>query len=190
MRAVFVFKNRGVAAGASLEHPHSQVVATPLVPQGLRHRERVARAHLRRVGRCLYCHLSQEELRLGRRMVAEGERFVAWAPFASAHPAETWVVPRRHVPSFGDTSDEELAELARMLGGVLRRLRSAFGDPEYNYIIHSAPRGREGAEHLHWFLQLVPRLAGAAGFELGSGVFINILSPEDAAEALRRAPAD
>lgn len=185
---VLLFKNYGEEAGTSQEHPHSQVIAAPVLPEAVERRCRIAREHYRRTGRCLYCDVAAEEVRAGERLVCREGGFAVFCPFAAAYPGETWIVPLEHCPSFGQAEGETLRALAEVLLGTLRRLAAAFGQPDYNYVLHSAPRGEEGP-HYHWHLQIVPRLGRAAGFELGSGVYINVASPEETAAALRLAPA-
>ena len=184
---IIIFRNHGTGAGTSLPHPHSQIVASPVVPIQIRQRFEVAQQHYDDLGTCLYVDILERELRDGRRIIAEGPRFVAFQPFASASPFETWIMPRIHQPSFGDTDDDALDDLAGMLRAVLSGLSIALGDPDYNYVVQSAPTSDEHAEYYVWHLRIVPRLATPAGFELGSGMLVNPSCPEDTAAALRRA---
>ena len=184
---IVIFRNHGPGAGTSLAHPHSQVVASPVVPIEIRHRFEVAQQHYDDLGTCLYVDLLERELHDGRRIVLEGARFVAFQPFASASPFETWIMPRFHQPSFGDADDNALDGLASILRAVLGGLSRALGDPDYNYVIQSAPARDEDAEYFVWHLRIVPRLSTPAGFELGSGMLVNPSRPEDTAAALRRA---
>jgi UDPglucose--hexose-1-phosphate uridylyltransferase len=185
---VLIFKNHGEEAGTSIEHPHSQIIASPVVPESAWRRGDIARGHYRRTGRCLHCQMADEELQLGSRIVYRDGRFVVFHPFAAARCAETWIIPLDHQPSFGEAGADELAHFASVLGQTLRQLSAAFGDPDYNYALHSAPKGEESKPYQHWHLQLIPRLTKAAGFELGSGIYINTSPPEQTAEAMRRAP--
>jgi UDPglucose--hexose-1-phosphate uridylyltransferase len=186
---VVIFRNHGAGAGTSLPHPHSQIVAAPVVPLLVRHRFDVAMQHHEDTGHCLYVEILHQELADGRRTVAQNEGFVAFQPFASASPFETWIMPRTHRASFADTIDEELAQLAPLLRDVLGGLRRLLDDPDYNYVIHSAPPGDEDKPYFLWHLQIVPRLTTPAGFELGSGISINPSSPEMTAASLRDAAA-
>jgi UDPglucose--hexose-1-phosphate uridylyltransferase len=185
---VLVFKNQGEEAGTSLEHPHSQIIAAPVVPERVQRQGKIARNYFERVGQCLYCQLAQEELRLRIRLVYQDERFVVFHFFAAAHAAETWIVPLEHQASFGELDARGLAGLASILGRTLRQLRNGFGDPDFNYAIHSALGSGQGQPDSHWYLQLIPRLSKAAGFEIGSGMYINEAAPEGTAEVMRRAP--
>lgn len=187
--AVIIFRNHGAGGGTSLPHPHSQIVAAPVVPLLIRHRFDVAMQHYDDTGRCLYVEILHRELADGRRIVVQNEGFVAFQPFAAASPFETWIMPRVHRASFADTTHEELSSLARLLGDVLGGLRRLLDDPDYNYVIHSAPPGDEGLPYFLWHLQIAPRLTTPAGFELGSGISINPSSPEITASALREAIA-
>ncbi len=184
---IVIFRNHGPGAGTSLAHPHSQIVATPVVPIVVRHRFEVAQQHYDDLGTCLYLDILERERRDGRRIVLESERFVAFQPFASASPFETWLMPREHQPSFGDVADATLDELAPVLRAVLGGLHRELGDPDYNAVVQSAPPGDEGREYFVWHLRIVPRLATRAGFELGSGMRVNPTSPEDTAGRLRQA---
>lgn len=189
VKSVILFRNFGARAGTSLPHPHSQILATPVfAPDALR-RYSVATRYYDDTGHCVYDDLRDAELTAGERVVLESEGFVSVAPFASRNPYETWILPRTHRASFGEVPDDELAGLARALGGVLHGLRTGAGDPDYNLIVQSAPAHEEGKPFFLWHLQLFPRTTTPAGFELGSGMSINPMAPERAAETLRDAIA-
>jgi len=184
---VLPFRNHGVAAGTSLPHPHSQIVATPIVP--LRHRQLldVARDHYDEHASCLSTDNTEAELADGRRVVAATAHVAALAPYAARAPYEIWIVPRQHQASFADADDRVLADTAAVLRRVLAALRDVVGDVAYNYALLSAPNGEETTDYFAWHLQLVPRLAETAGFELGSGIAVNPVPPEQAADRLRQA---
>lgn len=184
---VVVFRNHGAGAGTSLPHPHSQIVASHVVPLLVRHRFDVARQHYDDSRKCLYVEMLHRELADGRRIIAQNDGFVAFQPFAGASPFETWIMPRRHRASFADIADDELVDLAQLLRDVLGGLRRLLDDPDYNYVIHSAPPGDEERPYFLWHLQIVPRLTTPAGFELGSGISVNPSSPEATAASLRDA---
>jgi UDPglucose--hexose-1-phosphate uridylyltransferase len=186
---IVIFRNHGPGAGTSLAHPHSQIVATPVVPLDVRHRFAVAMRHFDDTGGCLYLELLGSELADGRRIVLERERVVAFQPFAAAVPFETWIMPREHAASFGEASDRDLDELAATLRAVLGGLDRHLGDPDYNLVVQSAPPGDEGRRYFVWHLRIVPRLATPAGFELGSGMPVNPSLPEETAAA-RDLPRD
>lgn len=182
---VVAFKNQGARAGASLAHPHSQIVATPLAPLSLEHRFARARAHHAETGRCLYRELVEAEAAAGDRVVADTGDFLVFCPFASGVPYETWIAPRRDQPSFGHTSASERAELGRVLSSTLGALDDALGAPDFNLILHTAPLAEQDEPCYLWHLQVLPRTTTLAGFELGTGIPINTCFPEDAAARLR-----
>lgn len=185
--AVVVFRNRGAAGGASLAHPHAQVIASALLPPSLAAARDWARAHHARHGRCVTCEVAARELEAGRRVVEVSDDVVALVPYAAAHPCEQRLVPRRHRASFAEATDAELAALAAMLQRALWRLNAVLGRPSWNWVIESGTIAETGAAHAHWSLRLVPGTTRPGGFELGAGVPINPSLPEADAEALRAA---
>lgn len=185
VRYVIIFKNHGEGAGTSLVHAHSQLVATPIAPMQIRRKYEVAVGHYDDTGRCLYCDLVDEELRARVRIVQETERYAVFHPYASRVPFETWIVPKVHQPSFGMLGDSETEELARVLSTQLRTIYTALGNPDFNYIIHTAPVEGEAHPYYLWHLQILPRLTMIAGFELGSGISINTVMPEESAAFIR-----
>lgn len=185
IKYIIMFKNHGEAAGTSLAHPHSQLVATPVPPMLLRRKYEVATAHYDDTGRCLYCDVAEEERRAKSRVVLETDRFLVFHPFASRVPFETWITPKRHQASFGQVSPEDLAALAPVLRKTLKALHDRLGDPDFNYIIHSAPIEDENKDYYLWHIQILPRLTTIAGFELGSGIYITTMLPEESAAAMR-----
>jgi UDPglucose--hexose-1-phosphate uridylyltransferase len=186
---ILIFRNHGPGAGTSLAHPHSQIVATPVVPIQVRHRFEVATQHFDDRGTGLYQDVLAAEMHDGRRILVQTARFIAFQPFASAAPFETWIMPRldETQASFGNASDAALDDLAAVLRDVLAGLADALGDPDYNAVLQSAPVGDEHREYFVWHLRILPRLAAAAGFELGSGMAVNPTGPEAAAATLRQA---
>ncbi|MFQ5599868.1 MAG: DUF4931 domain-containing protein [Candidatus Krumholzibacteriia bacterium] len=182
---VILFKNHGTGAGTSLVHPHTQIIGLPIVPHDIRGRLEEARRYCDDTGRCVFCQMCADELADGRRMVAESEMFVAFVPYAAPSPFHMWAVPRRHESDFLKARPEELADLGRILRQVLRKIYFGLNDPDYNYVVRTAPLHDAGQEYLHWYVTIIPRVTKAAGFELGSGMFINIALPEDSAEFLR-----
>jgi UDPglucose--hexose-1-phosphate uridylyltransferase len=180
-----IFKNYGAAAGATLQHPHSQLIALPVVPKNLREELEGSGRYYREHGRCLFCDLVVQEVRLGCRVVVENAAFIALAPFASRFPFEMWILPRGHAASFETGCGEAYGLLALVLQKVLYRAYRLLNDPAYNLVLHSAPWRNAGDGSYHWHLEIIPRLTGVAGFEWGSGFFINSTTPEAAARALR-----
>jgi UDPglucose--hexose-1-phosphate uridylyltransferase len=180
-----VFKNVGPGAGASLEHTHSQIVATPMVP-GEVQRELIAAEQLYEDdGQCFFCRVLADEQAHHQRMVAESDRFLAICPFASRMPYEMWVLPRLHASHFECQERDELAELADFLQQIIRKLESLHGHLAYNYFIHTAPFDTIPLRHYHWHIEIFPRLTTTAGFEWGAGYYINPVLPEQAAAILR-----
>ncbi len=184
-RYVMVFKNHGEAAGASLEHPHSQLIATPIVPIMVTEEIEGAERHFRLKKRCIWCDIIRQERRAGGRIILEGEGFVALAPFAPRLPFETWILPAGHRSAYEETDIRELGPLARLLGEILRRMGRVLGDPPFNYMLHSAPLRAGLLDHFHWHLEIIPKLTRVAGFEWGTGFFINPVPPEEAVQYLR-----
>ncbi|HSN56012.1 MAG TPA: galactose-1-phosphate uridylyltransferase [Candidatus Sulfomarinibacteraceae bacterium] len=200
LRYVLIFKNRGAEAGATAAHAHSQLIATPIIPTVVVQELNAAREHFRSKERCLFCDLVRQELALADRIAIETDGFVALAPYASALPFETWVLPRRHGHDFAEADDGTLRGLAMILRDLLRRLRSVLDDPPYNLVLHTAPSPHPRPGHpdtwstieqdFHWHLELLPRVTRRAGFEWGSGYTINPTPPEEAARHLRNADPD
>jgi len=182
---ITIFKNHGLDAGTSLEHPHSQLIAAPVISSQVRGRFQVAMQHHDEYGECMFCQMISEEMAEEDRIVMTTEHFVALEPFASPTPFATHIFPRRHMASFGDTSAVESVDLARTLRKVLGKLYHGLGDPDFNYTLRSSPAELTGVKYFHWYVSIIPRLTRVAGFELGSGMFINTVPPESAAEFLR-----
>jgi len=181
VKLIIIFKNHGPSAGTSLEHPHSQLVATPVVPRHIRMQCEVAIRYYDDTGRCLYSDLVGHELRIGKRVVMETERFVVFHPFASHQPFETWIVPKAHQACFGNASAEDLEDLAHVLRITLLKLYRGLNNPDFNYVIDTAPAGDENKDYYLWHLRIIPRLTEVAGFEIGSGIYINTALPEETA---------
>lgn len=185
-RSVLIYKNQGAPAGATLEHVHSQIVALPEVPELIRAEVDGAKNYYEAEGRCLYCELVRRESAGASRLVAENEQWIVFCPFAARFPFESWIMPKAHAPFFEQTSDGDLAGLARCLRDTLARLERVLDNRSFNYIIHSHPAGDSAAVSYHWHIEILPKLIHAAGFEWGSGMFINPLAPEEAAGLLRQ----
>lgn len=182
---VTIFRNHGPRAGTSLVHPHSQIIATPIVPPHVRNPWEQAIRYYDETGRCVYCDMMREELRQGYRIIAETERFVAFCPFAARSPYEARIYPKRHMPSFISMRDDDITGMAGILRDLLARLYFCLDDPDYNFIIRSAAIGDEDVRYLHWYMVVIPKISIPAGFEMGSGIYINSVAPEDSARALR-----
>jgi len=184
-KLVKIFRNFGGKAGTSLEHPHSQIVAVPVVPLHIRHRIEAAITYYDDHGKCVFCRMNEMEMKEKERLVMEDEGFIVFEPFASRTPFETWVVPKRHQATFGEINQGETRGLARVLNKVLRKINDGLRNPAYNLVVRTAPSGEEGEEYYHWHIQIIPRITTPAGFELGTGMYINTSLPEKSAEFLR-----
>lgn len=192
---ILIFKNHGTAAGASLPHPHTQLIATPVTPLTMAEELTSAKDHYRDKERCLFCDLIRQEVECGDRIVVSTDQFIALTPFASRFPFEIFIAPRRHHHSFAEASDDMLLNLGAVLKEVLLRIKKCLKDPPYNYLIHTIPnvkvRPRRASYwdtielDFHWHIELIPRLTKVAGFEWGTGFYINPTSPEEAAKNLR-----
>ena len=182
---VTLFKNHGEAAGTSLEHPHSQLIATPVITSLLRDRLIRSLEHYDEFGECIFCHVMGLESQEGTRVILETEKFVCFSPFAALSPFSLTLMPRRHMACFAEIKDSEAAELARILRRTLSKLYKGLEDPDYNYVIRTAPIEYTGVKYYHWYVSIIPRLTKTAGFELGSGMFINVSLPEENAAFLR-----
>jgi UDPglucose--hexose-1-phosphate uridylyltransferase len=182
---VTLFKNHGEAAGTSLEHPHSQIIATPVITAQLRDRLINSIKHFDEFGECLFCHVLEQELKEGIRVILETEHFVSFVQFAALTPFSLLIMPRRHMACFAEINDAEAAGLAHTLRVTLAKLYYGLENPDFNYTIRTAPHEYTGAKYHHWYLSIIPRLTKMAGFELGSGKFINASLPEENAGFLR-----
>jgi UDPglucose--hexose-1-phosphate uridylyltransferase len=187
---ITIFRNNGPGAGTSLRHQHSQIIAGPIIPIHIRHMIEEAVRYFDTMGRCIYCNLIEQEKISGKRIISETEHFVAFAPFFSRSPFETWILPKKHRASFAKISPIERKDLSRVLIDILQRLYHGLDNPDYNYMIHSAPYQEDPADYCHWHLQILPKLYKVAGFELGSGIYLNTTSPEENAKYLREIKTD
>lgn len=184
-RHIMIFKNQGEAAGASLEHSHSQLIATPIVPIRITAEMEGMRKYYDYKERCIFCDIIRQELNEGTRVISSNEHFVAMEPFASRFPFETWILPKAHSPAFENIPQEQVITFAAILRDTLRRLSMALNNPAYNYVVHSSPVEMHSPHEYHWHLEIMPKLTKVAGFEWGTGFYINPTIPEDAANYLK-----
>jgi UDPglucose--hexose-1-phosphate uridylyltransferase len=206
LRYVLVFKNFGPAAGASMGHTHSQIIATPVVPQNIHDELQNSYTYYQRSHHCIFCSLIDEALTfeatiydresgqilrrisVGQYVIERGEKFIAIKPFASRYEWEVHILPLTHHSDFLDTREEDMADFARVLRNTMARLDAVIGGAQYNFFLHTLPQGDEYKTHAnsyHWHLEICPRTSIPTGFELGSGLFVNTINPEQAAELLR-----
>jgi len=184
---VSIFRNQGEVAGASLAHPHSQLIALPVVPKRLKEELNGSKEYFNYKERCIYCDIIRQEKEQGIRIISENDDFLSIVPFASRFPFETWILPQRHNSSFEETPDRYYASLAEIFSGVLKRLRMTLENPPYNFMLHTSPVSEKINDYYHWHFEIIPRLTQVAGFEWGSGFYINPTTPEDAAKILKEA---
>ncbi len=187
-RYVLIFKNHGAQAGATLEHTHTQLIATPIIPKSIQEELEGARRYYELKERCVFCDIVAQETgeTPGRRLVSTTDRFLALEPFAPRFPFETWILPRRHDASYQNIDGpDEFRELATILKDTLDRLNQALDRPPFNFVIHTAPVSDSDLEYYHWHIEIMPKLTRVAGIEIGSGFYINPTPPEDAAQFLR-----
>jgi UDPglucose--hexose-1-phosphate uridylyltransferase len=196
LRYVLVFKNSGAGAGASLSHSHSQIMATPITPRTVAMELDSARAHYQAKERCIFCDILRQELSGGERVVVVDQFFVTHCPYASRFPFEMHLHPRAHHHDYASLNDDYLLKLAHHLKEVLLRMKTALNDPPYNFLLHTAPStiGRTPRRSYwdtldadwHWHIEILPRITKTAGFEWGTGFYINPTPPEEAARCLRQ----
>ena len=184
---VLIFKNHGTAAGATLEHSHSQLIALPVVPKRVREEIEGAERYYRYRERCVFCDMIRQEMDEKVRLISENRDFITIAPFPPRFPFETWILPKEHQPAYEDARREQIQALAGILQDTLKRVDSVLESPAYNFIIHTAPCGDGDSTHYHWHLEIMPKLTRVAGFEWGTGFYINPTPPEEAARYLREA---
>jgi UDPglucose--hexose-1-phosphate uridylyltransferase len=184
VRYVSIFRNHGLEAGASLSHAHSQIMATPMIPKNVDDEMKASREFWSKNKQCVFCRIIEKESE-GPRLVLENSKFIVFTPYASIHPMEFWIVPKKHGISLFGLSRDEVKTLAETMKTCLGALRSLVNDPPYNYGFHLALE-KKVSEHYHWHLEVYPKLAIWAGFELSTGMYINTVTPEAAAEGLRK----
>ncbi len=187
-KSVLVFKNHGSAAGASLSHSHSQLIALPVIPKRVMEEMTGCRDYYRFRDRCLFCDIIVQEMEQKVRIVEETGEFLAYSPYAPRFPFETWIVPKRHQCAYEMIEEGQIRPLAAIFRRTLRRLNIALENPPFNFIIHSAAFQERAAEFYHWHIEIMPKLTKIAGFEWGSGFYINPTPPEEAAKFLRELP--
>ncbi len=187
LRYILLFKNHGEAAGATLEHTHSQLIALPVVPKRALEELDGAKRYFDFKERCIYCDIIRQESKSGVRVVTETDKFLVVEPYASRFPFETWIVPRRHQSHFEDIDGSYLPNLAWALRSTLRKMDKVLENPAYNFVIQTAPVQDAPMDYYHWHIEIIPKLTRVAGFELATGFYINPTPPEEAALFLRDA---
>jgi UDPglucose--hexose-1-phosphate uridylyltransferase len=183
---VLIFKNEGDAAGASLEHSHTQLIALPIIPKLVKEETDAAKRYYELKERCIFCDVISQELEYRKRVIYENSTYVALAPFAPRAPFETWILPKKHESSFSPP-DKNFSDLAEILQVILKQMDRILEVPPYNFVIHTSPFYDEVNDYYHWHIELVPKLTKIAGFEWGSGFYINPTPPEESARFMREA---
>jgi UDPglucose--hexose-1-phosphate uridylyltransferase len=187
LKYVLLFKNQGEAAGATLEHTHSQLIALPVVPKRVQEELDSAKRYYGFKERCVFCDLLRQETKAGTRIVTETDRFTVMEPYAARFPFETWILPKQHRSHFESADAAQLKNLAWVLRSTLKKIEKVLERPAYNLIVHTAPLQEEATAHYHWHIEIIPRLTRVAGFEWGTGFYINPTPPEESAKFLREA---
>ncbi len=186
-RYALIFKNHGDAAGASLEHSHSQLIALPIIPKNVVEEFEGSRHYFREKERCIFCDIIHQERDSNVRVIAENDLLISMAPFAPRFPFEFWILPKTHGSSFEDSPNAVFQSLAGMLKDNLMRMDSVLDHPAYNFMLHTSPFGSENNDHYHWHFEVIPKLTKVAGFEWGTGFYICPTSPEESARFMREA---
>jgi len=186
-RYILIFKNHGEAAGASLEHPHSQLIALPIVPKRVAEELDGCLEYYNYKERCIFCDIIRQEIMQGVRVVNENQDFLAVTPYAPKSPFEIWILPKRHEANFENAHKHEYEGLARLFSNTLKRMDRVLNSPPYNFILHTSPLKDGDSHYYHWHFEIMPTLVKVAGFEWGSGFYINPTPPEEAAKFLREA---
>ncbi|OGR08009.1 MAG: galactose-1-phosphate uridylyltransferase [Deltaproteobacteria bacterium RIFOXYD12_FULL_50_9] len=186
-RYVMAFKNFGGAAGASLEHSHSQLIALPILPRMIVSELEGSLSYYKYKERCIFCDIIRQEINLGIRVVCQNEQFISITPWAPRSPFEMWILPKQHTSSYTSGDDASFAALTEIFSESMRRLNVCIPSVPYNFVLHTAPLRAQSLDHFHWHFEIMPKLTMIAGFEWGSGFYINSVPPEDAARFLRDA---
>jgi len=184
-RYILLFKNYGEAAGASLEHPHCQLIALPVIPKRVKEEVDAAKLFYEMKERCIFCDIIRQETASAARLVTETERFAVLEPYAPRFPFETWILPKHHRSHYEDADAPTLKDMAFVLRSTMRKLEKVLERPAYNFIVHSAPVQEPELDYYHWHMEIIPKLTKVAGFEWGTGFYINPTPPEESAQFLR-----
>jgi len=187
LKYVILFKNHGEAAGSSLEHSHSQLIALPVVPKRVQDELDGTRRYYEFRERCVYCDMVRQELEDNTRLVLETDHLVVISPYAPRFPFETWIIPKRHASHFEEADIATVQSLGSATRTLIRKLDKVLERPAFNFMLHTAPIQDPPVHSYHWHLEVIPRLTRVAGFEWGTGLYINPTPPEEATRYLREA---
>jgi UDPglucose--hexose-1-phosphate uridylyltransferase len=184
-RYILIFKNEGLRAGASLSHSHSQLIALPIIPKSVKEEMYGAKSYYEYKERCIFCDLVAQETDQQKRIVAENEDFIVVCPYAPRFPFEAWILPKKHDAHYEDATKHEIKNLTSLFKGTLQKLSKALDHPPYNFMLHTSPVNTPDLAYYHWHIEITPRITRVAGFERGSGFYINPTAPEVSAQFLR-----
>lgn len=184
---ILIFKNKGESAGASLEHTHTQLIALPIIPEVVNDEIIGCKNHYELKGQCLFCNLIDQDLKDGRRIVCENEHFISVVPYAPRFPYEMWILPRHHSSRFEESNIDHLNALSFIFKDSMLKMRTVLDAPPYNFVFHTAPTQGDHSKYFHWHIEIMPKITKTAGFEQGTGFYINPMPPEKAAQNLRDA---
>lgn len=184
LKFIHIIVNHGKEAGASLDHPHSQLFGLPIVPNFVLDEIDGLKRYFDKFKKCVFCEIIKKELQDGKRIIEETDKFIAFEPFASKLPFETWIIPKKHMESFSDMGEDDLVDCSKILRNTMKKIYDGLNDPPLNYWLHSAPL-RNNHKHYHWHFEIIPKLTKTGGFELGTGTIINTTLPEECAKYLR-----
>jgi UDPglucose--hexose-1-phosphate uridylyltransferase len=182
---ILVFHNHGKEAGASISHPHSQLIALPIIPPDVKRSFKGSKQFFERIGKCIHCYMLEWEQEDKKRIVYENEAFIALAPYASRISFEVRIYPKKHNPHFEMIREEEILQFADVLTVILGRMNTVLADPAYNFYIHTAPVINESVDYYHWHMEILPKTSVPAGLELGTGVDVVVVAPEEVPQLLR-----
>jgi UDPglucose--hexose-1-phosphate uridylyltransferase len=185
LEQIMIFKNYGLLANAVLEHPHSQLIAMPLIPKIIKEEINTGKNYFAYKGKCVFCDMISQELSDKSRIVFENDMFVALCPYASRYPFETWILPKKHGSDFDIISDNEIESLAQITKIILSKLQAVLDDCSYNCLLHTGPLKESNVPFYHWHIKIKPNIINAIGFEWDSGLYVNSVIPEEAAKNLR-----
>lgn len=184
---IMAIHNYGVEAGASIDHPHSQLFASSIIPTYVTKELYGSRQFYKNNKECVYCRLIEEEKSAEVRIISENSNFIAFTFFAARFPFEVWVLPKKHSARYEIITSNELKEFVEVFLTVMKKISKGLNEPPYNYFIHTAPaKVGHHSIYYHWHLEICPRLSKYGAYEIGSDVMIDVVSPESAAKFLRR----
>src|SRR3990172_1674494 len=184
---ILIFKNHGQAAGASLEHTHSQLIALPIIPKRVVEELDGSLEYYNYKERCIFCDIIRQEIMQGTRIISENQDFIAVTPYAPKAPFEIWILPKKHESAFENSQKHQYENLAKLFSNTLKRMDKVLNSPPYNFILHTSHVKNGDSQHYHWHFEIMPTLTKVAGFEWGSGFYINPTPPEEAAKFLKEA---